>query len=183
MQSKILTSFLMAGVLITGGLASRAEQTNAPAATPPGANSAPPQQTLQPRMRPLPGASMGGPMAVLTEEQRASYQKNIPSSEMMELYSKRQAARLEIGQMMYAPKVDENLIRQRIMEEAKIEADIAILQAKAFAEVQPPLTDEQIDKVKQMLAPRQPMIRPTPPPTTPSTTVTNQGQSGLPGKQ
>jgi uncharacterized membrane protein len=190
MQSKIVTSFLMAGVLFTRAAVLHAEQTNTPAATAPGANPAPPGQggnaAQPPRMRPLPGAPMGGPMSVLTEEQLASYKKNITDkqAEMMELNSRRQAARQEISHLVLSPKLDENLIRQKIMDEAKIEADLAIMQAKAFAEIQPPLSDEQLEKLKETQAPRMPMIRPgQTPPAAPSTTATNRDQSGAPGKQ
>jgi Spy/CpxP family protein refolding chaperone len=138
-------------------------------------------------MRPLPGAPSGGPTAVLTAEQQASYQKNMADkrAEMMELSSKRQAARMEINQIVLSPKFDENLIRQKIMDEAKIEADLAILQARAFADIQPPLTDEQMEKLKQSQAPRQPMMmRPTQtPPTAPTPPGTNHDASGLPPKQ
>lgn len=181
MQSKILTSCLMAGVLMVGGFALRAADTNTPAPTPPGATSAP-QQGPPPRVRPLPGGAAGGPMAVLTEEQRASYQKNITDkrSEMMELTSKLQASRQEINQLMFSLKVDESQIRQKMMEEANIEADMMILRAKAFANIQPPMTAEQFEKFKEAQAPR-PMIRPMPP-TAPSSAGTNSAPGG-PGKQ
>lgn len=172
MQSKILTSCLMAGVLITGGLASRAANTNAPATPPPGATGAPLQGTngAPPRVRPLPG-TVAGPMAILTEEQRASYQKNMADARTasMELSSKLQASQREITELMYSLKVDENQIRQKMMEEAKIQADIVILRAKAFANIEPPLTEEQFAKFKEATAPRS-MMRPTPPAASPTTT-------------
>ncbi len=177
----------MAGVLIAGSLALRADDTNAPAATAPGANGAPPQQGANgtaPRMRPLPGPNAGGPMAVLSEEQRASYQKNLTDkrAEMMELTSKLQPLRQELNESMFSLKVDESGIRQKVMDEAKIEADIMILRAKAFADIQPPLTEEQMEKFKQAQTPR-PMMRPTPP-TAPAPGATSQPQGGpAPGKQ
>ena len=186
MQSKVLTSLLAAGVLFAGSVVLHADQTNTPAATAPGANSAPPQQGARPRMRPLPGAPGGGPQSVLTEDQLASYQKNITDkrADMMELNAKRQTARQEISQLIFSPKVEESQLRQKIMDEAKIEADIAVIQAKAFAEIQPPVTDEEIEKLKESMMPRQPMIRPPqPPPAAPSTTATNHEPSGAPGKQ
>lgn len=173
MHSKILTSFLVAGVLLTGSVVLHADPTNTPA---PGANAAPPKPAAQPRMRPLPGAPAAGSQNPLTEEQLASYKKNIAdkSAQMADLNSKRMAARQEIGQLIYSPKLDESLLRQKVMDEAKIEADIAVLQAKAFSEIQPPVTAEQFEKLKESMAPRQPMIRPIqPPPAAPSTTTTN----------
>jgi Spy/CpxP family protein refolding chaperone len=166
----------MAGILLTANTALRAQDTNAPAANPPA------NPTFQRSMRPLPGpgAPMGGPFSVLTEEQRTSYQKNMADkrAEMMELSTKRQAARQEITQVVLSPKLDENLIRQKFMDEAKIEADIAILQAKAFADIQPALTDEQIEKLKQPPAPMQMRPMQTPPPPT----GTNHDANGLPPK-
>lgn len=181
MQSKILTSCLMAGVLITGGLASRAADTNAPAATPPAANSAP-QQGAPPRVRPLPGRSMSGPESVLTEEQRTSYQKNMMDkrAEIGELTAKLQPLQQELRELMFSQKVDENQIREKVMEEAKIEADLTVLRAKAFAEIQPPMTSEQFEKFKEAMSPR-PMMRPMPP-TAPSSSSTNHPQSGGPGR-
>lgn len=124
-------------------------------------------------------------MGVLSEEQRASYQKNVTDkrSEMMELNSKLQASRQELNDLMFPLKVDEAQIRQKMMDEAKIEADIMILRAQAFADIQPPLTPEQLEKFKQAATPR-PMIRPTqPPPTAPSTTATNPAAGAAQGKQ
>ena len=151
MQSKILMSCLTAGVLIAGGLALRAADTNAPAATPPGASAAPPQQAAPPRVRPLPGRRPD-PTDALTEEQRASYSKNIADK------------------------------RAEMMEVAKLQADIAILRAKAFAEVQPPVTDEQMEKIKEMLTPA--TIRPIQPPAAaPPSATTNQSGAGVQPKQ
>lgn len=178
----------MAGLLMTGSLASRADETNAPAPTPPGANAAPNPQgntTLQPRMRPLPPPGGGGPMGVLSEEQRASYQKNMADTraEQMEINAKLQATQREITEMMYSLKVDENQIRQKMMEEANIQADIVILRAKAFANIQPPLTEEEFAKFKEAMTAPRPMMRPMPPQTPPPPAATNHTDMGVQPKQ
>src|SRR5262249_54867961 len=117
---------------------------------------------------------------VLSEEQRASFQKNIADkrAEMLEINSKLQASRQELNELMFSLKMDENLIRQKMMNEAKLEADMMILRTKAFADIQPPLTEEEFKKFKQAQQPR-PMMRPPQPQLSP--VVTNQG--GMPGKQ
>jgi Spy/CpxP family protein refolding chaperone len=180
MKSKILMSCMTASVLIAGSVASHAADTNAPAATPPGATSQQGANPAPPHVRPLPGATAGGPMSVLSEEQRASYQKNITDkrAEMLELNSKLQASRQELNEIMYSLKVDEGLIRQKMMNEAKIEADIMVLRARAFADIQPPMTGEQFEKFKEAQQQPRPMMRATPPVSVTPSPGTNQGGAG-----
>src|SRR6185437_7365973 len=109
-------------------------------------------------------------------------QKNLADkrSEMMELSAKLQPLRQEINAMVFSMKVDDNQIRQKVIEEANVEADIMILRAKAFANIQPPLTEEEFEKFKQAEAPR-PMMRPMPAmPPTPAATNNAQGGPGKP---
>lgn len=102
-------------------------------------------------------------MSVLTEAQRNSYQENMKATrdKLMELRMQVNAMQREIFETTLTNKWDENLIREKAMAQARIEAEMTVLNAKAFAEIQPPLTAEQIEKLK---SPPAPMIRPMPAP-------------------
>lgn len=189
MRSRILTCCLTTGLLLAARPALHAADTNAPAPPPPGAG-APPQigpppngANMPPRVRPNPGVMPGSPLSVLSQEQRDSFEKNLNDArgEIMGLNSKLQAARQEITDAMFALKVDENQIRQKVMAEAEVEADIAVIRAKAFSGIQPPLTADELDKFKHFqAAPMRMGPRPMPPQSPPGT---NHAGNGLPPKQ
>lgn len=106
-------------------------------------------------------------------------------AEMMELSGKLRPIQQELNELMYSLKVDESQIRAKVTEEAQIQADIIVLRAKAFAEIQPPITGEEFEKFKAAETAPRPMMRPTPPPpsATPPVTVTNQSGMGVQPKQ
>lgn len=172
-------SLIAAAVLATASLA-QAQNTNTPQVLPPSPTNATPPHA---RALPAPGAA-SGQLGMLTEEQRASFQSIMSTNraKFMELYSKYQAARGEISETIISEKLDENLIREKVMNAAKIEADMAVLRAKAYSDIQPPLTSEQVEKLKSeqrppMRSPLQPPMRPQPP------AGSNPGANGLPPKQ
>jgi hypothetical protein len=179
LQTLTLTSCLTISVWFAAGGALRAQNTNAPVAPPAPVNAAP---SMQPRMRPLPpGASAAGPFAALSEEQRDSYQKILADQrdQLMELNSKLQAANQQISDAVLQTNVNEKIIREKVLAAAQIQAEMVILRAKALSQVQPPISAEQLEKMKNP-RPMMPMQRPMAPVAPPST---NHDQNGLPPKQ
>ncbi len=107
---------------------------------------------------------------------------------MTELNTKLQAVDREIFEAMYSDKLDEKLVREKVQAAASISADISLLRAKAFSEIQPPVTPDELAKFKAAAtAPPQPQIirREAPPAgaATPPITITNQPASAAPAKQ
>lgn len=135
------------------------------------------------------GYAVGGPVGVLDEQQRLSYQNNMKEirPKIMELESKLRAARQDLLDTSVTTKFDENVIREKAFAAAKIEAEMTVLRVKAFSEVQPPLTADQVQKIKasQQPAPTRPMIRPDVerPLVHPTPSGTNHDANGLPPKQ
>jgi uncharacterized membrane protein len=91
---------------------------------------------------------------VLTDEQRASLRDAFGSQreKMRDLEEQMRAARRELLEASLAEKPDEKRIHKRAMAVGRIEADIAVLRAKALAGIQPPLSSEQREKIKSASA-------------------------------
>ena len=96
------------------------------------------------------GAALGGPVGVLDDQQRASYMAamNRQRAQMIELEAKLRIARENFVAASVDQKFDENVMREKAMAAYRLEAEMAVLRAKAMSEVQPPLTAEQIEKIK-----------------------------------
>jgi Heavy-metal resistance len=182
--SRFISCFLIPGILIAVPLASPAQQTNAPE------NSArfrqrPPGILDNPAVN---GFALGGPVGVLTDEQRASYEAALNKERglMVELQNRLRVARQEFVEASVGQTFDENSLRQKALAATRLEAEMAVLRAKALSQVQPPLTQEQIQKIKtSQPGPVRPLrqgVRPAlqPPPATAST---NQDANGLPPKK
>ena len=164
--------------------ASRADDTNAPVQTPeaqvrPG--------NLNGGQKPLgfSRVAASGPIAVFTPEQRASYQLAFRAERgrMLELEAKLRAARHEMDVASVIGKFDENAIREKALAAARIEAEMAVIRAKCVSKVQPPLSPEQILKIKSAGgAPTNatPLERPA---RSESAPATNRDANGLPPKQ
>jgi Spy/CpxP family protein refolding chaperone len=87
---------------------------------------------------------------VLTDEQRASLRREFESQRepMRELEEQMRAARREFMEAGLAEKPDEKRIRKKAKAVAKIEGELAVLRAKALANIQPPLSAEQREKLR-----------------------------------
>jgi len=96
------------------------------------------------------GAALGGPVGVPDDQQRESYfaAMNRQRAQMIELEAKLRIAREDFVATSVDQKFDENVMREKAMAAYRIEAEMAVLRAKAMSEVQPPLTAEQIEKIK-----------------------------------
>jgi Spy/CpxP family protein refolding chaperone len=134
------------------------------------------------------GFALGGPVGALTEQQRASYQTALNNlrGQMAELQAKLRAARQDFLVASLDQKFDENVLREKAFAAARVEAELAVLRAKAMSQVQPPLTPEQIQKIKAGQAgPVQPLRRQQferAPQHAPAS-GTNQDANGLPPKK
>ncbi|HVV01577.1 MAG TPA: periplasmic heavy metal sensor [Verrucomicrobiae bacterium] len=90
-------------------------------------------------------------LRVLTPEQRASLRENLSAerAKTRQLEEKLKAAREQVFAASVLDKFDEPAVRKKIMAAAKIEADLAIIRLKAFANMNPPLSADQLDRLRQ----------------------------------
>jgi Spy/CpxP family protein refolding chaperone len=181
MRKAFFTGCFVTCILLAGSFILRADQTN---------TSAPYAQRgfrplapngLSAGQSSIAGVALGGPIGVLTDQQRASYQVAMKElhGRFMELDAKLRVAREDLINISVTEKFDENRIRQKAFAVAQIEAEMTVLRVKAFSQVQPPLTPEQIEKVKTgQPGAMHSLERPHQAPTS-----TNHDQNGLPPKQ
>ena len=130
----------------------------------------------------LAGMALGGPVGIMTEEQRASYQSALRAMhpQIAELDSKLRTARQDFLDTALSGKSDENVLREKALAAARIEVELTVIRAKAFSQMKPPFTPEQIEKVKTGQAgPMRPFEHARPKPSA----GTNQDANGLPPKQ
>jgi Spy/CpxP family protein refolding chaperone len=136
-------------VLLTIAVAAftvRAQPTNSP-----GPRVGPGERRFQQPGGPSgPLAGMGPVMSVLTEEQRASFMQALQAQreKIRELEVKLRSARQELLAAGLDGKFDEDAVRKQAMAVANLEAEMDVLRAKAISQVQPPITPDQIEKIK-----------------------------------
>ena len=97
------------------------------------------------------GAGYERLFAVLTEEQRSSLRSAMADERetIRGLEEKLRQARRELFDAGLNPKFDEDLVRNKAMAMAKIEAEMTVVRTRAFSKLQPPLSAEQIAKLKE----------------------------------
>tara|TARA_Y100000588_G_C14138084_1_gene874761 strand:- start:565 stop:1254 length:690 start_codon:yes stop_codon:yes gene_type:complete len=98
--------------------------------------------------------------SILTEEQGQSLRESIEATReaMGELGKKILEKRRGMMALILAQPVDKKAIRAAFKELAKMESEIAIMRAEMIAAIKPPLSEEQMEKLKQ--PPRRPQGRP-----------------------
>jgi Spy/CpxP family protein refolding chaperone len=174
MRLKTIISGLAAGCLLAMGSPIWAQNTNTTS------TNQPPHLQALPGGPGAPGARPGGLQGILSEEQWASFQKiNAETRDkVMELRPKISAAQREALEAGLSAKFDEALVQQKAQVVAQLYAEMLVAQAKAFSEIQPPLSAEQIEKIKDLQRPsvNPRMLHPAAPP--PAAT----NQNGLPPK-
>ena len=87
---------------------------------------------------------------VLTEEQRASLREAM-QGQREKLRDLEEQIRDQRQQLMLAgltAKFDEEAVRKQALAVAKVEAEMTVLRAKAFSQIRPALSAEQIQKLK-----------------------------------
>lgn len=87
---------------------------------------------------------------VLTEEQRASLRAIMEGQreKTRELEEKLRETRRELLKVSVIEKFDEAAVRSKALEFAKLDAEFTVLRAKAFSQMKPALTKEQIEELK-----------------------------------
>jgi len=106
-----------------------------------------------------PGGQPGFTMErVLTEDQRESIRKTLEANrdKTRANMEKIREARKELNKLALEAEFNEDVVRAKAMEIAKLEVEMTVMRLKALSEVQPALSQEQIDKVinpPQMQAP------------------------------
>ncbi|HEX5220231.1 MAG TPA: Spy/CpxP family protein refolding chaperone [Verrucomicrobiae bacterium] len=114
-------------------------------------------QPNPPEGRFQPGPGLALMERVLTDDQRESMRSIMASQReaMRDIQDKMREARKELLKASLADKFDEEDVRAKALAVAKLEAEITVLRAKALSQVQPPLSDEQVEQI--MSAPQERM--------------------------
>ena len=86
---------------------------------------------------------------VLTEDQRDSLRQTMESQreKMRGLQEKIRDARKALMTAALADEFKDEVVKAKALEVAKLEAEMSVLRLKAFSEVQPALSKEQLEKV------------------------------------
>lgn len=87
---------------------------------------------------------------VLTEEQRESLRAAMSQQReaMRELETKSRDARRALMKVSLVERYDEETVRAKALELATIEAELTVLRVKAFSQMKPALSPEQIEQVR-----------------------------------
>ena len=103
--------------------------------------------------QPLPPPMMAGlgPVAnVFTEDQRASFRKAMEEQRetVRDLETKLHDARGKLFTQGLDGKFDEAAVRSQALAVATLEAEMSVARARALSQIQPPLSAEQLTKIK-----------------------------------
>jgi hypothetical protein len=92
--------------------------------------------------------------AVFTPEQRMEFRDEMsPHREKLrELEEKQATLRREFEEALFADKLDEKLVREKSTAMAEVEAERSLIRARAFAKIRPSLSEEQLERLKNMRA-------------------------------
>ena len=152
--SKVITAVLLASAIVA---AAQPRPDQRPEAA---RGAQPPRERIE-GQAPFPG----GPgrftpgferlFGVLSEEQRASLREAMQAQreKMRELEEKLRDARKEIFEAGLKEKFEEDAVRQKAMAAAKLDAELTVLRAKAFSQIRPALSAEQLEKLRNMPPP------------------------------
>lgn len=90
----------------------------------------------------------------LNDDQRAALRGYFEAQQnvMREVGERSMRLRREITESALADKPNEGLIRDKIMEAAKLEAEATIVRARAFSQVREKLPKETVERLRQMMA-------------------------------
>ena len=160
---KSLFTTLMTGMVLLPLLATAQDRDDKPRPRPsdrPQANDRPSGQA-----RPQGGQPRGDYFlmrfrSILSDEQGASLREKVEASRdtMSELGKKLLEKRHGMMGLVLVQPVDKKAIRAAFKEIGKLEGGIAIMRAEMIAAIKPPLSKEQLEKLKQ--PPRRPQGRP-----------------------
>ncbi len=102
-----------------------------------------------------PGANFQNPMADLTEDQRETVREVLNSifQDNREMMESMMTARRELSEAFSAPKLDEKALRDKAAAVAKLDADVLVARAKAFARVREKLGPDVAERIKSVFLP------------------------------
>lgn len=102
-----------------------------------------------PGFRGGPGQALPLMERVLTEEQRDSLRQAMESQreKMRGLQENIRAARQAMMKAALADEFKEDVVKAKALEVAKLEAEVGVMRLRALSEVQPALTEEQLEKI------------------------------------
>jgi Spy/CpxP family protein refolding chaperone len=80
-----------------------------------------------------------------------------------ELEQKIRESRKELFELGLREKFDEAAVREKANETAKLDTEMTVLRVKAISKIRPPLTAEQIEKIKSTASPDMGDGQPEPP--------------------
>jgi Spy/CpxP family protein refolding chaperone len=142
-------AFGLSSALVLAGLLVAQAQPNPDNPDRPRSTRAQRGQPNPPEGRFQPGPGLALMERVLTEDQRESMRSIMASQRdaMQETQEKMRVARKELLKATLADHFDEAVVRAKAMAVAKLEADLTVLRAKALSQVQPPLSDAQIEQI------------------------------------
>jgi Spy/CpxP family protein refolding chaperone len=91
-----------------------------------------------------------GVLRILTEEQRVSFREAMEAQrdQIRALEEKLHEAHKEAIAAGLKATFDEDAVRKKALEVGRLEAELAVLRARALGKVKPPLSAEQIDRIK-----------------------------------
>lgn len=145
-----------------------------------GGNGQPAQRPLVQQFReqnpPMGGGAAGGlgrVAIVLTPEQRTSLRdaSEEDRDKVRQLNEQLRSARRAVAEASFAKEFNEDTLRAKLEAAAKIDSELAIIRARALASIEPPLSDEQIeqlknpppqDELRQQRPPGQDQVQPRP---------------------
>ena len=96
-----------------------------------------------------------GPLGnVLTEEQRTSFRQAMEAhrEKMRDTETKLRDARQKLRLAGLDGKFDEAAVRQQALDIGALDAELAVIRARALSQIQPPVSPEQIQKAKNEFA-------------------------------
>lgn len=145
---------LVAGTLLSGFAGwAQSDPPGSPAPPPPVA-----RPKVPPEERPFPpfagpGALMPGAeglLGILTEEQRHSLRQIVEQQRphVRELEEKIRDARQAVIEAAIRQSADEQALREKAMDLGRLEAELTVVRAKGLADLRPPLTEGQREKLK-----------------------------------
>ena len=100
--------------------------------------------------------------SILDQEQRMKFGEEMQGQrdKMRELNEKSIRLRRELDEALFGEKLDEGIVRKKTTELSELEAERSLIRARAFAKVRPTLTEEQLERLKNMRAESGRMNRP-----------------------
>ena len=146
MKMKIPTCCLAIGAaLFVTGFDATAQVPTAP-----GRENPPPRRRLQQPDATARPPAMDPMLNVLNGEQRVSFRQAMQAQreEIRAINTELGAARQRLLDASLAAKFDEGKVRRLALGVARLQADVSVLRMKALSQVRPPLSPDQIRRIK-----------------------------------